>query len=57
MSVSRLVWVMCDGCGEQPDNEPHTTIVEARKAAKEAGFVHLETEMLDYCPDCSKGNR
>lgn len=62
MSVRRPAWVECDGCGAVPVNEhgqliSAETVVEARKAAKSDGFVHLETEMLDLCPDCAKAKR
>ena len=62
MTSRRGVWVECDDCGAVPVNEhgqliSADTVVEARKAAKSDGFVHLETEMLDLCPDCAKAKR
>lgn len=57
--MRREVWVVCDSCGSSPIDigcGPVLTIKEAREIAKEQGFVHLELEMIDLCPDC-KGKK
>jgi predicted secreted protein len=41
---------ICDRCGEHSETAP--TKKEALEKAKKAGWLCLENESEDYCPDC-----
>lgn len=53
MSVSRLVYVHCDGCGDvaTPDPDPGETATEQRRDAAAEGW-HRTGPGYDICPVC-----
>lgn len=41
---------VCDRCGAK--SAPASTVEEAIRVAKKAGWVHYDNGNIDYCPDC-----
>lgn len=42
--------IYCDECGKVGPSG--NCVDEARKKAKEAGWIHVASNNTDYCPDC-----
>lgn len=55
MSVNRVTYVNCDGCGEclRPDSTPGYTAVDQRAEARAEGDMwHTLPGGRDICPHC-----
>lgn len=54
MSISTLVYVMCDRCGDPAEAVPYGS-KEARSVAKEEGWKRVKGK--DVCPRCLDTDR
>lgn len=58
MTVKRLWWLICDGCGTTQD-EPFNNFVHVDQALKQVGWFRIRKaagHVRHYCPACHERN-